>query len=518
MTNEPTFWALSVLLPKTSLHDEFAKKLTTVVSSQRQSLRGVNKSALDKQDAATTWLLECLYQGFCCLPSAAVAIPRSTAAYSSGRPDALPYGYDTVSRVLDAAVSLGWVSIAPGFQSATPGESQVTRVHPTGDLLQQFVDLGVQWQELIAPPPDGLVILAMEKHGKDRRIVDRSEGVQVASMQDNLHRINEFLLTQCIHLNCSDDLLLDTVDGVVRQPDSSRVGGDGAIKDRPKAVNFQDVTMCRIFAHGSLGKGGRFYRGWWQHIRSEYRERILIGDHRTVECDYSGMALVCLYAREGQTLDPGDAYDIGLDYAGSGDPRRKVVKRYVNAIINDAEGRFRIDKASLLLLGLTAKELRKRVDHRHRKIKHMFRTGVGLELQYVDSKIAEQVMLRFVEMGEVCLPVHDSFIVRRGLEKRLLAVMQEEFQRETGTTTAINPTVGLPVEGLGTLSDANLRPPGMSGTDAIARMMTVHLNSHSICMSYLNSWLEQTQSEHDRQCMDVAVDEMFQWGKERPRA
>ena len=96
MTNEPTFWALSVLLPKTSLHDEFAKKLTTVVSSQRQSLRGVNKSALDKQDAATTWLLECLYQGFCCLPSAAVAIPRSTAAYSSGRPDALPYGYDTV--------------------------------------------------------------------------------------------------------------------------------------------------------------------------------------------------------------------------------------------------------------------------------------------------------------------------------------------------------------------------------------------------------------------------------------
>jgi hypothetical protein len=336
-------------------------------------------------------------------------------------------------------------------------------------------------------------------------------------MQDNLKRINEFLLTQCIHLNCSNDVLLDTIDGVIKQVDASPIAGRYNVKDRPRALNFLGVAMSRIFAHGSLDKGGRFYRGWWQHIRSEYRERILINDSVSVECDYSGMALVCLYAREGQTIGTGDAYDIGLDYQGSSDPRRKIVKQYVNAIINDAERKYRIDRVSLKLLGLTAKDLRQRVNHLHRKIKHMFHTGVGLELQYVDSKIAEQVMLRFVEMGEVCLPVHDSFIVRRGLQDRLLAVMQEEFERETRTTIQIKSAVGLP-GGMGSVSDSVQPPAGLPRVDAITMVLTEHFAKYSICMGYLNSWLDHNATAHDRRRTDAAIEQQFHSGKEGQRA
>ena len=308
MTGEPTFWASSVLMPTTSLHQGHGEQLSRFVTSQRGSTRGVTKDTLQKQDSVCAWLLECLYQGFCCFPSAAVALPRSTAAYSSNRASAIPFGYDVVSRVLDAVQSLGWVRVTPGYQSAGAGESQVTRFHAVGGLLQHFTELGVRWQEANGPSSDGLIIVAMSEGGKDRRVVARSEDTRVESMQDNLHRINEFFLTQCIHLNCSNDLLLDTVDGVVRRKDASLVIGDATTKERPTAINFQSVAMCRIFAHGSLDKGGRFYRGWWQHICSKYRERILINDSVTVECDYSGMALVCLYARERQEMDPGDAW------------------------------------------------------------------------------------------------------------------------------------------------------------------------------------------------------------------
>jgi len=431
----------------------------------------------------------------------------------------MPHGYGVLTRVIDAATSIGWVSVVTGFQSKTKGEGRVTRIHPAGDLLQHYEDLGLQYQDLIAPPPDRLVILAMEEHGEGRRFVDRSEDARVAPMQDNLDLINQFFLTQCIYLNCSDELLLDTVDGVVARrnsPDDLDPREDCG----PTAINFQSVAMCRIFAHGSLDKGGRFYRGWWQHIRSKYRERIMINDHFTVECDYSGMALVCLYAREHQTMDGDDPYDIELtDYQGSGDPRRKIVKKYLNAILNDSKSLYRVDSADLRRLGLKAKELRRRVDRKHKKIKHMFRTGVGLELQYIDSKIAEQVMLRFAEMGEVCLPVHDSFVVRRGREKHLLTVMQEEFERETGSTIQIRPWVGGELDGIGTLSDAVQPPAGQSSMTAFGSMMSAHLKSYSISMGYLNSWLEKTQSVHDRECQDLYIDELLQdvkWANSRP--
>lgn len=323
-----------------------------------------------------------------------------------------------------------------------------------------------------------------------------------------------YLLTQCIHLNCSDSILLDPVDGVVSQGEVKATPGQYNPKDRPRTLSFQGVTMRRIFSRGSLGKGGRFYGGWWQNIRSEYRKRILIKDRLTVECDYSGIALVCLYAREGQQMEDGDPYDIDLGYTDSDDPRRKIVKQYLNAIINDDKGKYRIDSDKLRILGLTSKELRSRIHKKHRQVKHKFHSGVGLELQYVDSRIAEQVMLRFVEMDEVCLPVHDSFIVRRGMEAKLLETMQTEFERETGTTIKIRSAMGSAGDGFGTLSDSVQPQPGESATDAVATMFGMHMQDYSITMGYLNSWREKRMTEQERRFEDLAIEHAFQSHKD----
>jgi hypothetical protein len=46
----------------------------------------------------------------------------------------------------------------------------------------------------------------------------------------------------------------------------------------------------------------------------------------------------------------------------------------------------------------------------HAPISKNFYTGIGTQLQNLDSKIAESVMLEFMEWGIFALPVHDSFI------------------------------------------------------------------------------------------------------------
>jgi hypothetical protein len=47
-----------------------------------------------------------------------------------------------------------------------------------------------------------------------------------------------------------------------------------------------------------------------------------------------------------------------------------------------------------------------------------------------DSQIAEAVMLRMInEVGTVVLPIHDSFIVRKGYDSDLNRIMEDEFHR-----------------------------------------------------------------------------------------
>ena len=48
---------------------------------------------------------------------------------------------------------------------------------------------------------------------------------------------------------------------------------------------------------------------------------------------------------------------------------------------------------------------------------------MGNRLQFQDSQIAERVMLRFMKNDLPILPVHDSFIIMRGLCSELVAAL-----------------------------------------------------------------------------------------------
>ena len=64
--------------------------------------------------------------------------------------------------------------------------------------------------------------------------------------------------------------------------------------------------------------------------------------------------------------------------------------------------------------------------------------GIGLESQFVDSQIAESVMLKMFQDGITCLPIHDSFLVPSGYHQILSTVMKDTFREITGAEISVD--------------------------------------------------------------------------------
>lgn len=484
----PGFFAERVIMPKSPyLHDHIANEINSACNALRKSPKGVE--ALDRQNQmeACRWFVEAMYQAFCCLPHLPLALYRRRNQYHR-----LPFGYDIISRVLEAAEQQKMIRIMLGKYSES-GEAYISRVKPTGAMLSHFNDLGLVWQKIPPPRPEDCVLITTDKKNKKRRIATLKDHQSVAEMRQNLRIINEFLSKQCIYINLADDQF--------SKPESKFIKVNEYDKDDKPSVNFQSVFLRRLFTADGVSpigehQGGRFYHGWWQCIRSELRPFILINGSMTAECDFSGMALSCLYAREGITIGSQDPYDIGINYK-PGDPRRKSVKQFVSALLNDTANRFRLSNSELAALGLSHAQLLKVIKNRHSKISHHFGTGIGLHLQYLDSKVAEKVMLRFVEINEVCLPIHDSFVVKANLLPRLESIMKEEFENEfratIGTKTTINWQSG------STFTFIKSNPATVTGEidEKLNATLTLLYQTHSYCIRYPQSWERQTFTDEE---------------------
>jgi hypothetical protein len=188
--------------------------------------------------------------------------------------------------------------------------------------------------------------------------------------------------------------------------------------------------LRRIFNNGRFDQGGRFYADA-QCLPESARTSLLIDAEPVVELDYSALHPRWLYALEGNDCreDP---------YAAVGgmvrDDAKKVALICVNAVsrtsaaraIGKAKGRGEIASAEPARVLLAAFEAA------HPRLARHFYSGVGLDLMWHDSQLAEAILLRFAALGEACLPVHDSFIARRGMEAELRRAMVGEYRKLVG--------------------------------------------------------------------------------------
>ena len=75
----------------------------------------------------------------------------------------------------------------------------------------------------------------------------------------------------------------------------------------------------------------------------------------------------------------------------------------------------------------------------HPLIKDKIASGEGVRGQFMDSQVAERILLKGIKIGLCILPIHDGFITTTGDEFVLERLMNDSFREITGCTAMLKP-------------------------------------------------------------------------------
>lgn len=425
--------------------DELVVTVVDTISIGRSSRGLTPEQAIartEEEQLIAKHLIGSLYHAYSSITSdnspTPIAIPRTKDSYAknSSDPTKVNYSYRYFDNVYKALIELKWIDVSKGIES-----KGYTRAHASGQLAKTFNRIGLVWTKQQPIDESRLIVLRdrelitsstanSERQGKSKRYrkfdMPTPETPEVQQMAKNLYYYNDALTKHCVSFNLPDSKILKIAKDMADPKDTSKMS----------LIDLSRTQVRRIFSRGSLSLGGRLYGGWWQSIPSVYRPHITIDGHLTCEVDFSTISLRIIYASVGESIDPeADLYDIGLPgWSGEDDSRRKPIKVFVNAMMNDESGNYRLPKTTLDSIGISHEELKAKVLDRHSKIASQLTEGMGLQTQLLDSQIAERVILTMLADDILVLPIHDSFIVRLGMEQSLRATMQRVFEQATGAT------------------------------------------------------------------------------------
>jgi hypothetical protein len=165
-----------------------------------------------------------------------------------------------------------------------------------------------------------------------------------------------------------------------------------------------------------------------------------------MEPDFSAYHINMLYNITGNKMPEGDQYE--LDGYSKTKPIRDFLKRLLLIILNSKASTIeeartkvkrRIHYETKYKKKLYQPEEIKDLDDlincfikKHKPIEEYLFSGFGNKLQYFDSVIAEEILLRFAKQSIACLPVHDSFIIDFRYATNLQLIMAEIYKREYG--------------------------------------------------------------------------------------
>ena len=375
------------------------------------------------------------------------SVSRNKNHYTKENPDRtglVPWGLSYETAVSDPKTNTGALEslLDGGFLRETRrgnynrggdlSKSKVTQYAATKKLLEYCKD--VQDQSLFIPKPDTETIILKapvpnESDQVEKALREYPDTPSSNQMREYLKLINQNMLSHWYDLYVADDTYV-----LMQKEIATRRARNKQDKDKLQPVNLSKRTLRRVFGRGSFERGGRFYGGWWQNIPSAYRSVISINGKRTIEMDYSQYHPNILYNLHQAVLDNEDAYDRIL-----GHEHRDLSKQIFNACLNASKELKRPPKGMKIShTGKTWKDIKRCLFTAHPQIKEAFFTDQGMELQYRDSQMAEQVMLAFAKAEKPILPVHDSFLVLIDDKELLLEEMQSAYTSVFGKNIVID--------------------------------------------------------------------------------
>jgi hypothetical protein len=350
-----------------------------------------------------------------------LAIPRSKIVLgvkSVYRPPALN---DKLPDVLNLLVATGWIGQQLG-QRAIVGKGQRTLLYPSDSLSLAIAEHGLTLCDIGRNPAEQVVILkgVKEDYWHKGERMEYPDTDDVIRIRQDVQAINQHLAEADIELN--ETLILVT----------------------NKTYDPEDRTLRRFFSRGSFQSGGRLFGGYWQPLNSEDRLRAISINGEDVVClDYGQMILRTLYAMAGETPTKTELYE--LDKFGVYDPKtyRSGIKQFVGAMLfaDKPITRKPKDMTRLLPKGLSAEQIASSIIDTHPKVARYFYTGVGYDLQFLESEVIIAILLKLMDENIVALPIHDAVVVPCSEEDETRAVMLEVFKEKVGGEITVSREV-----------------------------------------------------------------------------
>ena len=318
----------------------------------------------------------------------------------------------------------------------------LTRYVATSKLTEMFAGIEPEIISALLPPvdPNAETIICqkkvytgvLNKQGREitrKVLLDYKDNADSARMRQNLAVINKVLVKNWFDFDVTPSEL-EAVEEEIREKSKEN--------DYNLHINLANRSLHRTFNNTEFMHGGRFYGGWWELVPSKLRSRIVINCKRTEEYDYSGLHPNMLYAMEGLAF-PSDPYDDLVK-----DVPRKACKVAFNAMLNATKELKTLPKLNLSQYGTKWAILSSAIMERHKPIAHHFYTGIGKELQRIDSDMAEEVMLFFANERVPVLPCHDSFVMHQGYQEDLQKLMAKAFRDRFGQEIGIKLECKMP--------------------------------------------------------------------------
>ena len=401
------------------MFEEFVKEITKELEAKESRSRARSAAPHARFEYAVSFLLRELWRNSLSYPLRESSIHLRRGYYSElprYRDENLTYRQ--VKAAFDGMIDCRMIEVTTaGFYRREIGSGELTRFIPTDRLLERFETLEGHPAFQLKSDTSGDIIILRNKIDGRKQDVDYDDTPKTERFRSNLTKINDCFVKHWADLRIEDTEVAKLSDRINQDPDK-------------QPIDLSKRTLTRIFTNGSFEEGGRFYRGWWQNVPSEYRPFITIDESVTTEYDFSQLSPHMLYFAYNHELGEVDAYDRVLD-----GEHRDVVKQAFNAMVQSSSPlNQKPDKINMDGLEMDWQELRQRILDAHKLIQDLFFTDIGNKLQFKDSCVAESIMLQFAEQSQVALPIHDSFIMREGfagdLEEAMRRAFYDEFQAD----------------------------------------------------------------------------------------
>jgi hypothetical protein len=424
---------------RTSNHPE-VKEVVSILFEEMKTQGLVSTRYAEKHRKNLSAVVLDLYVAYLSDPTMYIGYSRDRSKYSKGsRYKALFLSYELIIKSIDFLISNQYVENTHGYRHPdAPFKSRSSRMKATEKLIDLFKQKKVAPRMMKRDEEEPLIILRDEAGNS----IEYEETEETKRMTENLKSINKALEKFAILLYVTDEELKKLNERMAKDPEKG-------------PIDFTNKKLKRIFNNSSFQQGGRFYGGWWQNVPRELRKYIRMDGKHVVECDYSGLHINMLYAMENLPMPEGDVYE--LDGYSNDVTFRRFVKQMLLVMVNSEKSKghkwetarkaihsavHRTKELDLPpeITSTTGKSLFPVMDafeKKHEPIKHYLCTGIGIDLQNIDSQMAEKVLLHMTKQYAV-LPLHDSFIIHHGFVGHLLDAMEQAFFETFGCKSKVD--------------------------------------------------------------------------------